>query len=293
MSTWAGRSKGTPLGYRIFVYVLRSMGVGSGYVLLRVVAGYYFLCSWKSNALMYRFFRDRIGYGKLRAVGTLYKNYYLFGQSLIDKVVLMSGIPHRFTFDFDGEEHLRAMVAGGQGGMLLSSHIGNWEIAGHLLQRLGTRIHIVMYDAEHEKIKDYLTTVTGERKAHIIVIKDDLSHIYEINDALKNKDLVCMHADRFVAGNRTLKASFLGQEAPFPAGPFILAATYKAPVSFVFALKEKPLHYHFFASVPRQYDGIDKRTGLPIILDAFCTEMENKVRKYPEQWYNYYNFWQS
>jgi predicted LPLAT superfamily acyltransferase len=288
-----GKSKGTPLGYRIFVYVLRKSGVRSGYLLLRAVALYYFLFSFRSNSIMYRFFRYRIGYGRLRSASALYRNYYLFGQSLIDKVVLMSGIPHRFTFDFDGEAYLRAMVSGGQGGILLSSHIGNWEIAGHLLQRLGAPIHIVMYDAEHEKIKNYLTSVTGERKAHIIIIKDDLSHIYEINEALKNKGLVCMHADRFVAGTRTLMASFLGQEAPFPAGPFILAATYKVPVSFVFALKEKPLHYHFFAGAPVQYEGVDKRTGLHGILNAFCAEMENKVKKYPEQWYNYYNFWQS
>lgn len=293
MSTWVGKSKGTPLGYRIFVYVLRTMGVLSAYLLLRFVAAWYFLFSFSSNRIMYRFFRDRIGFGKLRSVGALYKNYYLFGQSLIDKVVLMSGIPQCFTFDFDGEEHLRDMVSGGRGGMLLSSHIGNWEIAGHLLQRLDTRIHIVMYDAEHEKIKDYLTSVTGERKAHIIVIKDDLSHIYEINEALAAGDLVCMHADRFVSGARTLMGTILGSSAPFPAGPFILAATYKVPVSFVFALKERPLHYHFFASAPKVYSGLDKRRELPVILNAFCAEMENKVRKYPEQWYNYYNFWQS
>jgi predicted LPLAT superfamily acyltransferase len=289
---------GTRTGYGIFVFILQKCGVLPAYFLLRFVAFYYFLFSTRSSRVLYRYFRDRIGYSRTRALCGLYRNYYLFGQSLIDRVVLMAGIPNRFTFDFDGEEHLRQMVDLGQGGLLLSAHIGNWEIAGHLLKRLDTPIHIVMYDAEHQKIKDYLEGVTGERNAHIIVIRDDLSHIYAISEALKNNELVCMHADRFVEGARILTASCLGAAAAFPAGPFVLAATYRAPVSFVFALKEGPRHYHFFASEVTQFSrepaGSRERTsGLTVLLEAFVGAMEEKVKKYPEQWYNYYNFWQS
>jgi predicted LPLAT superfamily acyltransferase len=143
------------------------MGVRPAYGLLRVVAAWYFLFT---KPVLYRFFRDRIGWGRLRSLASVYANYYQFGQTLIDKVVLMSGLTHRFTFHFDGEEHLHRMAAEGKGGLLLSAHIGNWEIAGHLLQRLGTRIHILMYDGEHQRIKTYMEGVTGERKAHIIVL---------------------------------------------------------------------------------------------------------------------------
>lgn len=279
MPSWEGKSKGSPLGYRIFVWVLRTMGVTPAYGLLRVVAGWYFLFS---KPVLYKYFRYRIGYGRMRALSAMYRNYYAFGQTLIDKVVLMSGIKHRFTFDFDGEEHLRAMT--GSGGLLLSGHIGNWEIAGHLLQRLETRIHILMYDAEHERIKAYLTSVTGERRANIIVIKDDLSHIYAVSDALAAGDLVCIHADRFVPGAKTATAQFLGAAAPFPVGPFQLAAALKVPVSFVYALKERPTHYHFFASAPRVL-------SRDVLFVDFVESMEKKVRQYPEQWYNYFNFW--
>ncbi|HTJ11428.1 MAG TPA: hypothetical protein VL547_05370 [Dinghuibacter sp.] len=277
MPSWEGKSKASPLGYRIFVWVLRTMGVTPAYGLLRVVAGWYFLFS---KPVLYRYFRDRIGYGRIRALCALYRNYYAFGQTLIDRVVLMAGIPNKFTFDFDGEEHLRAM----KGGLLLSGHIGNWEIAGHLLQRLETRIHILMYDAEHERIKAYLTSVTGERRANIIVIKDDLSHIYAVSDALAAGDMVCIHADRFVDGAKSMKADFLGAPALFPVGPFQLAAALKVPVSFVYALKERPTHYHFFASAPMV------RTRDELFVD-FVGSMEKKVRQYPEQWYNYFNFW--
>jgi predicted LPLAT superfamily acyltransferase len=292
--SWQGKSNGTRAGYHIFVYILQKCGVFPAYFLLRFVACYYYLFSFRSSGFLYRYFRERMGYGRIRSLSRLYTNYLMFGQALIDRVVLMAGIPNRFSFDFDGEEHLHRMVALQQGGLLLSGHIGNWEIAGHLLKRLNTPIHIVMYDAEHQQIKEYLSRVTGERTASIIVIKDDLSHIYAISEALKNKELVCIHADRFVEGARTLSADFLGAPARFPAGPFILTTTYKVPVSFVFALKESALHYHFFASDIKQYDfgARDRTAGLLQVLNDFAKAMEEKVKKYPEQWYNYYNFWQ-
>lgn len=285
MPSWEGRSKGSPLGYKIFVGVLRTLGVRGAYGLLRVVAGWYFLFS---RPVLYRFFRDRIGYRRFRAIRSLYRNYYLFGQSLIDRVVLMGGLPQRFTFDFEGEAYLHDMVAGGQGGLLLSAHIGNWEIAGHLLQRLRARIHILMYDGEHKRIKAYLDSVTGERKVHVIVIREDLSHIYAVSEALREGGLVCIHADRYVDGARTVETPFLGGRALFPWGPFQLATALKVPVSFVFALKEGPLHYHLFATQPRRYERGDK--GFTLLGD-FSKEVEKKVRQYPEQWYNYYNFW--
>jgi predicted LPLAT superfamily acyltransferase len=203
----------------------------------------------------------------------------------------MSGIPNRFSFDFDGEDNLRKMTATQKGGLLLSAHIGNWEIAGHLLKRLDTKIHIVMFDGEHERIKQYLKSVTGESNAHIIVIKNDLSHIYEITEAFKNNELVCMHADRFLEGNKTLAADFLGEKARFPAGPFILAAKCRVPVSFVFAMKESALNYHFFATEIKSYEQEDRDAGIRTMLADFTREMEKKVKDYPEQWYNYYNFW--
>lgn len=128
---------------------------------------------------------------------------------------MMSGVSNRFTFEFEGEEYLHEMVKAGKGGMLISAHLGNWEIAGFLLKRIPAAINIVMYDAEHEKIKNYLESVTGKRKHERHSGRDDLSHIYEISAALSRNELVCMHADRFLDGNRNLIQPFMGENAAF------------------------------------------------------------------------------
>ena len=292
MTSWQGKSKGTPLGYRIFVWVLKTFGVLPAYFLLRFVVLYYFFFSYKASRQIYSLYRRKLGYSRATSLNKLYKNYYLLGQGIIDKVVLMSGIKNNFSFDFDGEENLLNIAAMQKGGILLSAHLGNWDVAGHLFTRLHTRINIVMYDGEHEKIKEYLEGVTGKRNVNIIVIKNDLSHIYAISDAFAKNELVCMHADRFIEGNKTLTTRFLGEEARFPMGPFLLASKFKVPVSFVFAVKESKLHYHLFASPVIDYTGISKDALMQQMLNDFAAEMEYKTKKYPEQWFNYYDFWE-
>ena len=293
MPRWQGKSKGTPLGYRIVIFVCTRAGVGPAYLLLRFVAFYYFLFSWRSSRSSYRYFRDQLGFGPVQSRLRVYSNYYVFAQTLLDKMIVMAGIENRFTYDFDGEENLRKIVAGGRGGILLSAHVGNWEAAGHLLKRLNTRVNVVMYDGEHQQIKDYLESVTGGRNLNVIVVRDDLSHVYAIGDALQKNELVCLHADRFIEGSKTILQHFLRGKALFPEGPFALAAAFQVPVSIVFAFKESTRHYHFFGSDLLARDPSEtKPIFVTRLMNQFTLQLEEKLRHYPDQWFNYYNFWE-
>jgi predicted LPLAT superfamily acyltransferase len=292
MPGWQGKSKGTPLGYRIFVFVCRTFGVLPAYFILRFVAFYYLIFSWSSTRHTYDYFRRHHQYGVIRSCANIYRNYYIFGQTLLDKVVVMAGIDNKFTYDFDGEDNLREIVRGGKGGILLSGHVGNWEAAGHLLRRLDTRINVVMYDGEHEQIKAYLDSVTGGRNLNVILIRPDMSHVYAMGEALQKNELICLHADRFLEGNKTTWKNFLGEHAQFPVGPFLLSASFRVPVSVVFAFKESIRHYHFYgSSLIRREEQESKADFMERLLSTFVRQLEQKVKLYPEQWFNYFNFW--
>lgn len=292
MPEWQGKSRGNKLGYRIFVAVCKGAGLGPAYLLLRFVAMYYFLFSVKSSAPIYSYFVHRHKYSRLKALKNLYRNYYRFGQTLLDKIVVMAGIQNKFTYHFDGEENLQEIANRNKGGILLSGHVGNWEVAGHFLQRINTTIHVVMFDGEHQRIKDYLEEVTGKRRFNVIVIRDDLSHVYAISEALQKNELVCMHADRFMEKNKTRAYKFLGEDALFPIGPFVLASAFNVPVSIVFAFKETSRHYHFFGSRPiEKQEQESKKEYSERLMQLFVDDMEKKIKMYPEQWFNYYNFW--
>ena len=289
--SWEGRSKGNKLGYSIFIWLLRVGGLRPAYFLLRFVSCYYFLFSASSKHI-YSLFHKRLGYNWWQSVTRVYRNYYLFGQTLIDKIVVMSGLKAPYTFVFEGEHYIEEIMAAGKGGILISAHIGNYELAGYYFKRLPVRVNIIMVDNEQEQIKQYLESVMNDRNLNIINIKDDLSHIYEINNALKNNELIAIHADRFVKGSKTISGNFLGQDALFPIGPFVLATTFKVPVAFVFCVKESATHYHLSTEPPKEYTG-NKQAAISSALNDYIVELEKKVKQYPEQWFNYYNFWAS
>jgi predicted LPLAT superfamily acyltransferase len=294
MPRWQGKSRGNKLGYRIFVFICRRLGVIPAYSVLVFVAFYYFLFSLHTTKIIYRYFRDRIGFGRVKSLFKVYHNYFLLGQTLLDKIIVMAGFGNRFTYDFDGEENLHQIVKQGKGGILISGHVGNWEAAGHLLKRLDTKVNVVMYDGEHQQIKEYLSGVTGGRNFNVIVVKNDISHVYAIGEALQKNELVCLHADRFVEGSKTAIQDFFGGKAKFPMGPFSLASTFKVPVSIVFAFKESPTHYHFYGSKLYEYHkGQSRHEYTEDLMNTFVADLEKMVKKYPEQWFNYYNFWEN
>ncbi len=293
MPGWHGKSQGTSFGYSIVILVCRRLGVYPAYLLLRFIALYFFLFSWSSSRHSYRYFHHHQRFGVFRSLLKVYRNYVIYAETLLDKVVIMAGIENKFSYDFEGEENLVNIINQGRGGILLSGHVGNWDAAGHLLHRLNTRVNVVMYDNEQQQIKEYLERLTGGRNLKIIAIKDNLSHVYEIGEALQKNELICIHADRFMDGNKTVLKTFLRGQAKFPEGPFALAATFQVPVSFVFAFKTRSIHYQLYGSALFQRkDQESKRDFTSRLLSSFVQELEEKIKMYPDQWFNYYNFWQ-
>jgi predicted LPLAT superfamily acyltransferase len=294
MATWQGKTRGGLLGHLIFVYTLKYLGLAPAYLLLRFVAFYYFLFSSKSNYYMYFYFREIHHYSPCKARWAVYRNYYALGQILIDKVAIYSGLADKFTFDLEDEKYLAEMT---EGGFMISAHIGNWEMAGKKSDRIQKMMNLLMLDEEHRKIKDLLESVMKERNIRIIPIKDDLSHLIQIRNVLDEHELVAIHGDRFREGMKTITATFMGKEAQFPEGPFYLALRMGAPVSFAFAMKAGKKHYHFHATPPKVYPMPEGRRireeHLRPILEDYIRAVEDMLAKYPEQWFNYYDFWSS
>lgn len=296
MSSWKGKTRGGLFGYKFFITILKYPGLPFAYFFLRFIVIYFFLFSPKSFRSSLFYFNTILHYNLFHSFIKIYKSYITFGQVILDRIALLAKFKTNFTFDFEGENHLQKMVTDKTGGLLISAHVGNFEIAGHLLKRLNTKINIVMYDAEHKRIKNYLSNITGDKNANIIVIKNDFTHLFKINNALDNKELVCIHGDRFVEGSKTLSCDFLGRQALFPTGPFYLSIKFKVPVSFVFAMKDTKTHYHFYATPAQKAiypSNIEKRNiALKAIIKQYINELEKIIHKYPEQWFNYYKFWE-
>jgi predicted LPLAT superfamily acyltransferase len=287
---WEGRSRGNSVGYRIFISLLRKGGLKAAYSLLHPVGLYYRLFVPAATKPLRYLYQRRMGFARKAATRLIKRNINFFGQTLIDKVAVLTGGADKLSFTHEGIAHLEALAASGTGGLIVSAHLGNWEIAGHMLKRVGATINVLMYDGEAEQLKALMARYEQKRSFNIIYVREDLSHIYEMSAALRRGELICLHADRFRPGNRTMTHDFLGEEAHFPAGPFLLASKLRAPVCFVFAFKETTFHYHYKGWAAKTYEGRGT-SGAERMLDDFVSLLEEQLRLYPDQWFNYYDFW--
>lgn len=287
MSQWDGKTKGNLIGYKIFLFSIKALGIPFAYTLLRIVSFYYFLFSKVQKNNLIAFYKGALNLSEKEALRLAKKNFYKKGQTLIDRSAFLVGRGDKFTYNFENENYLMEMRENGKGGILLSAHIGNWDTAGNLLRhRISSKINVVMLDAEVENIKKFLDTSTGGSLFNIIPIKDDLSHIFKINNALSNNEFVAIHADRYMEGAKYIEVDFFKKPAKFPLGPFIIASKFQAPVTFVYAFKETNYHYALSATKP-----ITTKTSMDEIAKRYVEELEKKVMRYPEQWFNYYNFY--
>lgn len=288
-TSWKGKSRGTVLGYKIFVFFIKKVGIGSAYFILYFVALYYCFFSKESTKSSYYYFRKRLKYPFFKSIFSIYKSYYVFGQTILDKVAISSGLRDKFTYNFDGIHLINDALKQKKGGILISGHLGNFEIAEFFFGELegNSKISLLTTDIEHTAIKNYLESVTSKSSIQYIIIKDNLSHIFEINAALARNELVCMTGDRYIEGAKYLTQEFLGAPAKFPAGPFVLSSRLQVPVLFVYVMKESRKHYHLFT----RNSTVAHRNHLELVKN-YIQSLENMIKKYPLQWFNYFDFWE-
>ena len=290
MAKWTGKSRGTLLGYRIFVFCIKNLGIKAAYGVLYFVSAWYFLFLKRSNRYIYYYFKCRLGWSSLKSRWAVYRNYFVFGQTIIDNTAIGAGLRDRFTYEFDGIDHLKKMMADQKGGVLISAHIGNFEIAERFLGEIdfNYQINLVTTDLEHSIIKEYLESVS-DRKSSVkfIFIKEDMSHIFAINEALSNNELICFTGDRYFEGSKFLETELLGRKAKFPAGPFLIASRLNVPVAYVYVMKEQNLHYHLYTRIAQV-----KHRDAQGLLHSYVQNLEGMLTKYPLQWFNYFDFWE-
>ena len=286
MSQWDGKSKGSVIGYKIFLTTIKFFGLPLTYLILRFVTFYYYLFAKKNRDSIRDFYLNALKLPENQINRITRKNFFYFGQTLVDRSAFLIGKGNKFSYTFDNEQYLLDINNSGKGGILLSGHLGNWETAGNLLKsRVTPTINVLMYDEEVKRIKEYTDSITGGSKFNIIGIKNDLSHVIKVHQALRRNEFIAIHADRYMEGAKFIELDFLGKKAKFPLGPFIIASKFKAPVTFVFAVKENKYHYLLSSTKPITESLLPEE-----IAKEFVAELEKKVTLHPEQWFNYFNF---
>jgi KDO2-lipid IV(A) lauroyltransferase len=184
---------------------------------------------------------------------------------------------------FDGEENLAAALAMGKGVILLTAHLGNWELGGIFFGSYGLKVNVVTVQDNNARIDEVRRTYREQHNVNTITIGDSPFSTLEILKALNNGEVIAMLIDRYREGLDYLETDFFSRPARFPRGPFTLSRLTGAPIIVAFIVKEgdeyrgiveKPL------IVKQEQEEVD-------VLEKAVQSLEQYIVKYPDQWYNF------
>ena len=111
--------------------------------------------------------------------------------------------------------------------------------------------------------------------------------------ALRRGEIVAMLADR-AYGTPVARVPFLGDPAPFPVGPYLLASLAEAPLVHVFSVRKPGGHYQFYGFPPERLKAPSRQEREAFLADCaarYAQRLEVLVKQYPFQWFNFYPFW--
>jgi predicted LPLAT superfamily acyltransferase len=187
----------------------------------------------------------------------------------------------------------------GQGILLIVSHLGNIEISRALLddaQR--ARIKILVHTIHAENFARILRQFRPDAMADTIQVTEmNPGTMFVLEEAIERGDWVAIAGDRTpVRGDERISiAPFLGHDAPFPQGPYVLAHLLECPVYLMFCIRQNGvyrLYFEMFAErikLPRR----DKQAAIGEWAARYAKRLESFCLIDPFQWYNFYDFWQT
>lgn len=256
------------------------------------VVPFYMLFNHQGYLSQYHFFRQRLRRSPLRAFFDVYLNHCRFGQIILDRFAFYGG--RRFKLIVEGNERFMAMSHEPHGFMQLGAHVGNFELAGYMLTQDRKPINALVFSGETGTVMENRTRVFEHQNLRLILTGEGMDHIFELNRALADGEIVSMHGDRVFGSQKTVVARVLDAPAKLPLGPYLLAATREVPVFCTFVMKETTNTYHIFVRLLEinTEECTTVRQRAAALAQAFADNLSEIVRRYPHQWLNYYEFWQ-
>jgi len=270
-----------------WIFVIISRGIAVGYFLFfprRVVVGlrfysvlfpgrsllYYLLCTWKQ--------------------------YQNFTSVFLDRILLLDF--KNITYTSKGLEYLE-VAQGKTGGIILMSHVGNWEVAAHFLKQHREQFRMLLYMGIHnkEEIESIQKEDLSDRGIQIIAVDQDGGSPFDIIKGiqfLKSGGFVSLTGDIVWKKNqRTVPVKFLGHEVHLPEIPYIFALLSGAPLFVFFGLRYGKKQYHFTLSEPIYLKPASRAHRNEVVRQSaqkYADLLEQTLRQRPFEWYHFETF---
>ena len=179
----------------------------------------------------------------------------------------------------------------GKGVVLLTAHLGNWEIGGLMLAQVRQPIHVVLVPDIFPGVEQERRRLHARSGVTEIRVDKSIGPTLAVLRALSKNGIVAMQGDRDF-DNTGVALPFFGREAYFPRGPLRVAMASGATVLPAFIVRAPDGRYRAIVEEPLPIETAgDRDAALRVNLRRYIAILERYVREYPDQWYCFYPFW--
>ena len=229
-------------------------------------------------------------------LGWGYRHFISFAETMLDKLAGWRHGVEASRVQFPNRPLLLEQLASGRGAVLLTAHVGNLEMCRALAhQRAPVRLTVLVHTRHAANFNRLLSRFEHSSKVELLQVTEMTpATAVALEQRIAAGELVVITADRVpIHSDRVVHVPFLGSEAAFPQGPFILAALLRAPVYTLFCSRRDD-GYHI--DVEKLCDTLVLARGqrlqsLVAPVREYSERLESVVRKAPLQWFNFYDFW--
>lgn len=291
---WTGRSRGGRLGMAIFATTARLFGRRGCLAVAPLVAAWFVAAHPKARRASVALRRRLHGpAGFARETAWAFRHFRVFGRTMIDRMAFLHGGTGLPEVAVSGHEQVVEATRSQSGCLLVSGHVGDWIAASRVADLGGRPISVVasqgMGVGPHQ--------VRRDGGAHLFNVIDVDGHPVavgaEIAAALRDGGIVAMLGDRKVSPE-VVVLPFLGSNAAFPAGPWVVAMVTGAPVVVFFMVRLPDGRHRLELRGPIRVPKVARAHRAEAIRAGaaqFAGHLEDVVRQHPHHWSNFYDFW--
>lgn len=226
----------------------------------------------------------------------LYRHFFTFAATIHDRIYLVDRRYDLFDIDVQGLEHIKPLIAAGEGVFLMGAHLGSFEVIRAVGRQVpGLRVAMVMHADNAQKISQVLAAVNPEAALDIIPL-GHIDSMLQVQDKLDAGMLVGMLGDRTLGDEPMTTVELLGDPVGMPVGPFRMAVLLRRKVVFMAGLYLGGNRYrvHFdaladFSDVPRGA----REAAVNTAIARYADLLNRHCREAPYNWFNFFDYWQS
>ena len=294
-------------GMRLMLLVWRLLGRKAFTLLLYPVVGVYWLTAATARRASQQWItraREQLAARQMPIPPTLtsYRHFLRFGEAMLDKIASWRGelqFGRDVVFAAGAEEMLN--ISDPRGKLLLASHLGDVEACRALAQLQGSKtINALVFSENAQRFKQIMAEMAPQAGLNLMPVTDiGPETAMLLQEKLDRGEWIAIVGDRIAVNPqrggewRVCWSRFMGQDAPFPQGPFILAAILRCPVNLIFALRQQDklrIYCEPFAD-PLLLPRADRQQALQQCIDRYAERLEHYALQSPLDWFNFFDFW--